>query len=74
LYFLKNFDKIMYKLYRKLWLEQQGGTRIDNQRLTEIARMKAEHDLPDAPVTASDVKKMIRQEKAESSATTTITG
>ena len=48
---------------RRLWIEQQGGTGYDKRKLVEIARKKAEHDLAEAHVTASRVKRIIEQQK-----------
>jgi hypothetical protein len=61
-YELDHFGKIPSEQQRKLWLEQEGGKEADKQRLAEVARMKNERDIPEAPVTASQVKKIMKQE------------
>jgi hypothetical protein len=59
---LLHFGRTPTEHERKLWLEKEGGTAINKRKLIEIARKKAEHDIPKAPVTTSNMQDMIRRE------------
>ena len=62
---LLHFGHVPTEGERRLWIEQQGGTAADKRKLVEIARKKAEHDLAEAHVTASQVQRIIEQQKQQ---------
>ena len=59
---LAHFGKIPSEQQRQKWLSEEGGKEADQQRLSEAARIKAEGNVPESPVTTSEVKKLIKQE------------
>ena len=54
-YELAHFGKIPTEHQRRLWLEQEGGTEADKQRLAEVTRMKAERDIPEPQFTSYEL-------------------
>ena len=58
---LAHFGKIPSEQQRQKWLSEEGGKEADQQRLSEAARMK-QGNVPESPVTTSEVKKLIKQE------------
>ena len=50
---------------RKQWIEKHGGSEADNRRLIEFARKRADSDLQERPVTATQVQELIRREIKE---------
>ena len=68
---LAAFNRIPTEAQRQTWLAK-GGPTLDMQMQEEHLRRRIEGDIPQKPVTADDVRQMIKQEqKQEETATAT---
>ena len=58
---LLHFGRIPTDKERKRWLDELGGRVADQVLLTNIFRQGIERSIPEAPVTASQVERMLEQ-------------
>jgi hypothetical protein len=62
---LVHFQKIPTPLQRKLWQDSEGGIEQDEKQLDKLKEKITSGDVPPAPVTADQIRNMIKESKCE---------